>query len=50
MDKITDRFLTGLFRVANYVASMCSPSSDEPAATQEAIPTIHFSEKDYVEG
>ena len=50
MDKITDRFLTGLFRVANYVASMCSQKKDEPASTQETVPTIRFSEKDYVEG
>jgi hypothetical protein len=50
MDKITDRFLTGLFRVANYVISMCSPEKGEPAATQETVPTIRFSDKDYVEG
>ena len=42
MDKITDRFLTGLFRVANYVASMCSPKKDEPASTQETAPPSAF--------
>lgn len=50
MAKITDRFLTGLFRAADYVVSMCSPEKGEPTATQETVPTIRFSENDYVEG
>ncbi len=46
---LVGRFLTGLFRAANYVTSICSPDKGEPSATQETVPTIRFSEKDYVE-
>ena len=50
MDKVVDLTMTKLFQLAEYVCSKCSSIVGEPAATQETVPTIRFSEKDYVEG
>jgi hypothetical protein len=50
MDKVIDLAMTKLFQLAEYVCNMCSPITDEPAATKEVVSTIRFSEKDYVEG
>ena len=49
MGKITERFLTGLFRVANYVASMCSPEKSEPTGDNLSIKRNRFSTEDCVE-
>jgi len=46
MDKVIDLVMTKLFQLAEYVCNMCSPITDEPAATQEIAPTIRFSNED----
>lgn len=50
MDVLIDCAMTKLFLLAEYVCDKCSPVTDEPAATTDVVPTIHFSAKDYVEG
>ena len=51
MDKMIDLAMTQLFQLAEYVCSKCSFVVDEPAATQEVAPTIHFTNEDMmVEG
>lgn len=50
MDVLIDCAMTKLFLLAEYVCDKCSPVTDEPAATKDVVPTIHFSAKDYVEG
>ena len=50
MGKITERFLTGLFRVANYVASMCSPEKSEPTGDNLSIKRNRFSTEDLNHG
>lgn len=46
MDKVIDLAMTKLFQLAEYVCNMCSSITDEPAATQEVVPTIHFTNED----
>ena len=50
VDVLIDLSMTRLFLLAEYVCDKCSPVTDEPAATTDVVPTIHFSAKDYVEG
>ena len=46
MDNVIDFAMTKLFKLAEYVCSKCSSIVDEPAATQEIIPTIRFTNED----
>lgn len=46
MDKVIDLAMTKLFQLAEYVCRRCSSAEDEPAATQEVVPTIHFTNED----
>ena len=48
MDKFIDQTLTMLFRVADYVVSKCSSSSDDPAESYLPTKTIRFSKEDVV--
>ena len=51
MDKVIDLAMTKLFQLAEYVCSRCSSVMDEPAAKQEVVPTIRFTNEDkMVEG
>ena len=46
MDRIIDLAMTKLFQLAEYVCSKCSSVVDEPAATQEIVSTIRFTDED----
>jgi hypothetical protein len=51
MDKVIDLAMTKLFQLAEYVCNRCSFLVGEPAATQEVVPTIRFTNEDkMVEG
>ena len=51
MDKVIDIAMTKLFQLAEYVCTRCSSTTDEPATTQEIVPTIRFTNEDkMVEG
>jgi hypothetical protein len=46
MDKVIDFAMTKLFQLAEYVCSRCSSVVDEPTATNEVEPIIHFTNED----
>ena len=51
MDRVVDLVMTKLFQLAEYVCSRCSFLVGEPAAKQEVVPTIRFTNEDkMVEG
>lgn len=51
MDKVIDLAMSKLFQLAEYVCSRCSFLVGEPAAKQEVVPTIRFTNEDkMVEG
>lgn len=51
MDRVVDLAMTKLFQLAEYVCSRCSFLVGEPAAKQEVVPTIRFTNEDkMVEG
>lgn len=51
MNRVIDLVMTKLFQLAEYVCSRCSFLVGEPAATQEIVPTIRFTNEDkMVEG
>ena len=51
MDKVIDLAMTKLFQLAEYVCKRCSFLVGEPAAKQEVVPTIRFTNEDkMVEG
>lgn len=46
MDRIIDLAMTKLFQLGEYVCSKCSSVVDKPAATQEIVSTIRFTNED----
>jgi len=51
MDKVISFSMSKLFQLAEYVCNKCSSEADEPAASHEVAPTIHFTNEDkMVEG
>lgn len=51
MNKVIDLAMTKLFQLAEYVCNRCSFLVGEPAAKQEVVPTIRFTNEDkMVEG
>ena len=48
MDKVIDLAMTKLFHLAEYVCNWCSFLVGEPAAKQEVVPTIRFTNEDIV--
>ena len=51
MDKVIDLAMSKLFQLAEYVCSRFPSVADEPAAKQEVVPTIRFTNEDkMVEG
>lgn len=51
MNRVIDLVMTKLFQLAEYVCSRCSFLVGEPAAKQEVVPTIRFTNEDkMVEG
>ena len=46
LEKMIDRSLSALFRVADYVTGKCSLSSSEPAGNELSRNVIRFSKED----
>lgn len=51
MDKLIDKSMNFLFKLAERITSICPASKEEPSKEKCLTPIIHFSKEDkYVEG